>query len=100
MDCKRCITRLELGLGGKHRRLFARQRFLLRAEKLPVNERKLLRYGSRTVAVARHATPSPRPANPRRSVVVALTPTRPMSSPAILATQARMASRCGPILGA
>src|SRR5271165_362846 len=56
--------------------------------------------GSRTVAVARHAIPSLRPVKPSRSVVVALTATRPMSRPAISATRARIASRWGPIFGA
>src|SRR3984885_15360515 len=56
--------------------------------------------GSRTVAVARQAIPSPRPAKPRRSVVVALTATRSTPRPAISATRAHIASRCGPIFGA
>src|SRR5579864_1462195 len=71
-----------------------------RAEVVSEAVRGASAHGSRTVAVARHAIPSARPVKPSRSVVVALTATRPMSTPAILATRARIASRCGPILGA
>ena len=44
--------------------------------------------------------PSRRPVKPRPSVVVALTATRAASMPSISAMRARMASRCGAILGA
>ena len=56
-------------------------------------------YGSLRVAVARQATPSPRPAKPSPSVVVALTETRAGSIDAIAATRSRIASRHEPILG-
>ena len=44
--------------------------------------------------------PSARPVKPSFSLVVALTATRPASTPAISAIRARIASRCGPIFGA
>ena len=44
--------------------------------------------------------PSRRPVKPSRSVVVALMLTDPAGIPNISATRDRMASRCGPILGA
>ncbi len=53
--------------------------------------------GSRMVAVAMAAIPSPRPMKPSFSLVVALTATRSMVTPATAAMRARMASRCGPI---
>jgi len=42
-----------------------------------------LRHGNRTVALAKQAIPSRRPVKPKRSDVVAFTPMRPMSMPAI-----------------
>src|SRR6266545_478120 len=57
-------------------------------------------HGSRTVAFANAAMPSPRPVKPIFSLVVAFTPTRSSGTPAIWAMRARMASRCGPTRGA
>ena len=51
------------------------------------------------VALAVAAMPSSRPVKPSRSLVVAFTATREMSSPAISAIRARMVSRSGPIFG-
>ena len=56
-------------------------------------------HGSRTVAVARQAMPSPRPAKPSRSVVVALTRDAADVEARDSATRARIASRWGPIFG-
>ena len=44
--------------------------------------------------------PSPLPIEPSFSLVVALTPTRSIDSPAMSAIRARIASRCGPTFGA
>ena len=51
------------------------------------------------VALAVAAMPSSRPVKPSRSLVVALTATREMSTPEISAMRARMVSRKGPIFG-
>ena len=59
---------------------------------LPIDQKRV-RHGSRTVAVAMAAMPSPRPMKPSPSLVVALMLTCPASRPRHSASFARIASR-------
>ena len=63
----------------------------------PVYAVSLHRFSSRQTAQA--PMPSPVPSQPRRSVVVAATPTFSTSTPRARARFSRIASRCGVILG-
>src|SRR5262249_60988184 len=81
--------------GGEHEPLASTEveQRARRFRQLLIHHQSCSLHGSRTVALANAARPSPRPVNPIFSLVVAFTPTRSIGIPAISAMRARIASR-------